>query len=88
MGNQEKLLGRVGRTFSKSEENGGVGDSEQRFYLGVNFEGEEEKIPCPNRHCKKRICIENRFECGHSGEDSSPPTLLMPLANSSLIRAF
>ncbi len=72
MGKQGVLVGRVGRTFPKSEDSGGVEgalDPQRKFYSALDGRGKHVEIPCPNAHCKKPVCLADRAECTHSGEE-------------------
>lgn len=46
-----------------------------RFFLGKDLKGAIVKIPCPNSGCESPICLRNRGNCSHDGEDSSPPVV-------------
>lgn len=88
MGKRE-LIGRVGNIFPKVKDDGGVGgalDPQRRFYSALDPGGKHVEIPCPNRRCKSPICLDDRNDCTHSDEDSSPPALGTPQENASSIR--
>ncbi len=42
------------------------------FLMRIRGGSLEKKIPCPHPRCGAPICLWDRCECVHDGEDSSP----------------
>lgn len=82
------VLGKVGNVFPRTKDDDGVEgalDPQRRFYSALDLKGEHVEIPCPNRRCKSPICLDDRTDCTHSDEDSSPSASGTSLGNASSI---
>lgn len=56
------------------------------YFIGMNWKGFREEIPCPNTECSKRVCLKNRGECsGEEGRYFVPPPASALIGISSMV---